>query len=110
MRNIRQDLFLAFLYNLIGVPVAASALYPTFGILLNAMIASAAMALSSVSVITDAPKARRTSIRAYPPAEKVDCAGRRVNHKAASAHPPFSRENFGRWTPVHADLPEGLKG
>ena len=54
MRNIRQNLFFAFIYNFIGVPVAAGVLYPAFGILLSPMIASAAMALSSVSVITNA--------------------------------------------------------
>jgi Cu2+-exporting ATPase len=54
MRNIRQNLFFAFVYNFIGVPIAAGALYPYFGILLSPMIASAAMALSSVSVIINA--------------------------------------------------------
>jgi Cu2+-exporting ATPase len=59
MRNIRQNLIFAFLYNCVGVPVAAGLLYPTFGIVLNPMIASAAMALSSVSVITNALRLRR---------------------------------------------------
>lgn len=54
MRNIRQNLFFAFIYNCLGVPVAAGVLYPFFGILLSPMIASAAMSLSSVSVITNA--------------------------------------------------------
>ena len=58
MRNIRQNLFFAFVYNLIGVPLAAGALYPSFGLLLNPMIASAAMALSSVSVIANALRLR----------------------------------------------------
>jgi heavy metal translocating P-type ATPase len=58
MRNIRQNLFFAFVYNLIGVPVAAGVLYPAFGIVLSPMIASAAMALSSVSVITNALRLR----------------------------------------------------
>jgi Cu2+-exporting ATPase len=58
MRNIRQNLFFAFIYNFIGVPVAAGVLYPTFGIVLSPMIASAAMALSSVSVITNALRLR----------------------------------------------------
>ena len=61
MRNIRQNLFFAFAYNLIGVPVAAGALYPSFGILLNPMIASAAMALSSVSVIVNALRLRASA-------------------------------------------------
>jgi len=54
MRNIRQNLFLAFIYNAIGVPIAAGVLYPVFGLLLSPMIAAAAMSLSSVSVIGNA--------------------------------------------------------
>ena len=60
MRNIRQNLVFAFIYNCVGIPVAAGVLYPTFGIVLNPMIASAAMALSSVSVITNALRLRRS--------------------------------------------------
>ncbi|MGH9768692.1 MAG: HAD-IC family P-type ATPase, partial [Blastocatellia bacterium] len=59
MRNIRQNLFFAFVYNTLGVPVAAGALYPFFGLLLSPMIASAAMTFSSVSVITNALRLRR---------------------------------------------------
>ena len=59
MRNIRQNLVLAFVYNLLGVPVAAGALYPAFGLLLSPMIAALAMSLSSVSVITNALRLRR---------------------------------------------------
>jgi len=58
MRNIRQNLFFAFFYNAIGVPVAAGILYPAFGILLSPMIAAAAMTFSSVSVITNALRLR----------------------------------------------------
>jgi P-type Cu+ transporter len=58
MRNIRQNLFFAFIYNAAGVPIAAGALYPTFGILLSPVIAAAAMALSSVSVIGNALRLR----------------------------------------------------
>ncbi len=58
-RNIRQNLFFAFVYNSLGVPVAAGILYPFFGILLNPMIAGAAMSLSSVSVIANALRLRR---------------------------------------------------
>ena len=58
MRNIRQNLFLAFIYNVIGIPVAAGALYPVFGVLLSPMIAAAAMSLSSVSVIGNALRLR----------------------------------------------------
>jgi len=58
MRNIRQNLVFAFAYNVVGVPLAAGVLYPGFGLLLNPMIASAAMALSSVSVIANALRLR----------------------------------------------------
>ncbi len=59
MTNIRQNLFFAFIYNGIGVPIAAGALYPLLGVLLNPMIAAAAMSLSSVSVISNALRLRR---------------------------------------------------
>jgi Cu+-exporting ATPase len=62
MRNIRQNLFFAFLYNAAGVPIAAGIFYPLFGWLLSPMIAAAAMALSSVSVIGNALRLRRTRI------------------------------------------------
>ena len=62
MRNIRQNLFFAFVYNAIGVPVAAGVLYPFFGILLSPMIAAAAMSFSSVSVITNALRLRNAKI------------------------------------------------
>jgi Cu+-exporting ATPase len=58
MRNIRQNLFFAFLYNALGVPIAAGLLYPAFGLLLSPMVASAAMSLSSVSVIGNALRLR----------------------------------------------------
>ncbi|MCL2659466.1 MAG: heavy metal translocating P-type ATPase [Acidobacteriaceae bacterium] len=58
MRNIRQNLFFAFLYNVLGVPLAAGVLYPVFGLLLNPMIAAAAMSFSSVSVIGNALRLR----------------------------------------------------
>jgi P-type Cu+ transporter len=58
MRNIRQNLFFAFIYNAAGVPVAAGVLYPVFGILLSPILAAAAMALSSVSVIANAARLR----------------------------------------------------
>jgi len=58
MKNIRQNLFLAFIYNLVGIPIAAGVLYPVLGLLLSPMIASAAMTLSSVSVITNALRLR----------------------------------------------------
>jgi Cu+-exporting ATPase len=62
MRNIRQNLFFAFIYNAAGVPIAAGALYPAFGILLSPIIAAAAMALSSVSVVGNALRLRRTQL------------------------------------------------
>lgn len=62
MRNIRQNLFFAFIYNMLGVPIAAGVLYPFFGILLSPMIAAAAMSLSSVSVISNALRLRRARL------------------------------------------------
>jgi Cu+-exporting ATPase len=62
MRNIRQNLFFAFAYNVVGIPLAAGVLYPVFGILLSPMIASAAMSLSSVSVIGNALRLRRLAL------------------------------------------------
>nr|WP_276203046.1 HAD-IC family P-type ATPase [Arsenicicoccus bolidensis] len=59
MRNIRQNLVFAFVYNVVGIPLAAGILYPTLGWLLSPIIAAAAMALSSVSVITNALRLRR---------------------------------------------------
>jgi Cu+-exporting ATPase len=58
MRNIRQNLFLAFVYNVIGIPIAAGVLFPAFGVILSPMIAAAAMSLSSVSVIGNALRLR----------------------------------------------------
>jgi P-type Cu+ transporter len=62
MRNIRQNLFFAFVYNVIGVPLAAGVLYPFFGVLLSPMIASAAMTFSSVSVIANALRLRKLAL------------------------------------------------
>ena len=62
MRNIRQNLFFAFVYNAVGIPVAAGALYPVTGLLLSPVIAAAAMALSSVSVITNALRLNRVAV------------------------------------------------
>jgi Cu+-exporting ATPase len=62
MCNIRQNLFFAFIYNVIGVPVAAGVLYPIFGLLLSPMIAAAAMTFSSVSVIANALRLRKLSL------------------------------------------------
>jgi Cu+-exporting ATPase len=62
MGNIRQNLFFAFVYNTLGVPVAAGILYPVLGVLLSPMIASAAMTFSSVSVIANALRLRRAAL------------------------------------------------
>jgi Cu+-exporting ATPase len=62
MKNIKQNLFFAFVYNAAGVPVAAGVLYPVFGLLLSPMIAAAAMSFSSVSVIGNALRLRRAEI------------------------------------------------
>ena len=66
MRNIRQNLFFAFAYNSLGVPIAAGVLFPWFGILLSPMIAAAAMSLSSVSVIGNALRLRTLDLRSEP--------------------------------------------
>jgi Cu+-exporting ATPase len=62
MKNIRQNLFFAFIYNTLGVPIAAGILYPFFGVLLSPMIASAAMTFSSVSVIANALRLRKAEL------------------------------------------------
>src|SRR5207342_49523 len=62
MRNIRQNLFFAFVYNSLGVPLAAGVLYPFFGLLLSPIIAAAAMSLSSVSVITNSLRLRKVKL------------------------------------------------
>jgi Cu+-exporting ATPase len=62
MRNIRQNLFFAFVYNALGVPLAAGVLYPALGLLLSPMVASAAMTFSSVSVIANALRLRRVAL------------------------------------------------
>jgi Cu+-exporting ATPase len=62
MRNIKQNLFFAFVYNLLGVPVAAGVLYPFFGLLLSPVVAAAAMSFSSVSVVGNALRLRRQAL------------------------------------------------
>ena len=62
MRSIRENLFFAFVYNVIGVPIAAGALYPLFGLMLSPMIASAAMSASSISVILNSLRLRKVEL------------------------------------------------
>ena len=62
MRTVRQNLFFAFVYNALGVPIAAGVLYPLTGLLLNPIIAAAAMALSSVSVVSNALRLKRAEL------------------------------------------------
>jgi Cu+-exporting ATPase len=62
LRNVKQNLFFAFFYNAIGVPLAAGVLYPSFGLLLSPIFAGAAMAMSSVSVVSNALRLRRAKI------------------------------------------------
>ena len=62
MRNIKQNLFFAFVYNAVGVPIAAGVLYPVFGLLLSPMIAATAMSFSSVPVAGNALRLRRTRL------------------------------------------------
>ena len=71
MRNIRQNLVFAFFYNIVGIPIAAGVLYPAFGILLSPMIAAAAMALSSLSVVTNSNRLRGYKPIILTPADEV---------------------------------------
>jgi Cu+-exporting ATPase len=75
MRNIRQNLWFAFAYNALGVPIAAGVLYPFTGLLLSPVIASAAMSFSSVSVIGNSLRLR--NVRLTPPAPPNERPGRR---------------------------------
>ena len=93
MRNIRQNLFFAFIYNLLGVPIAAGALYPSFGILLSPIIASAAMSFSSVSVIANALRLRTAKLQTQRrywkegQALHLRCVVDRVVHQESTGQP-----------------------
>ncbi len=84
MRNIRQNLFFAFIYNAVGVPVAAGVLYPVFGILLSPALAALAMSLSSVSVIGNALRLRRVRIEG----SKHCCNSRSATNRATDLRGP----------------------
>jgi P-type Cu+ transporter len=84
MRNIKQNLFFAFFYNAVGIPVAAGVLYPAIGLLLNPIIAAAAMALSSLSVVTNANRLRAFRSVPLPAAAELD-AGIPVSVKVGDA-------------------------
>ncbi|MFI5571354.1 heavy metal translocating P-type ATPase [Streptomyces sp. NPDC051740] len=86
MRNIRQNLFFALIYNAVGIPLAAGALYPLWGIRLSPIIAAAAMALSSLSVVTNSSRLRRWHTSPLPPATpRVESAANRVTAQPAAA-------------------------
>jgi Cu+-exporting ATPase len=87
MRNIRQNLFLAFIYNSVGIPVAAGVLYPFFEIRLSPIIAAAAMALSSLSVVTNANRLRRWHAKPLPAHVEPATADPVVEVPAAMSHP-----------------------
>ncbi len=72
MRNIRQNLFFALVYNALGVPIAAGVLYPAFGLLLSPMLAAAAMSFSSVSVIANALRLRGARLQGARPWDPLD--------------------------------------
>ncbi|MFJ6479865.1 MULTISPECIES: heavy metal translocating P-type ATPase [unclassified Streptomyces] len=94
MRNIRQNLFFALVYNAVGVPLAAGALYPVWGIRLSPIIAAAAMALSSLSVVTNASRLRRWRTTPLPPAA-VEPVAPRVE-SAADRSPAHASASDGR--------------
>jgi Cu+-exporting ATPase len=89
MRNIRQNLFFALAYNAIGIPVAAGILYPVAGIRLSPMIAAAAMALSSLSVVGNANRLRRYHPAPLPPPGQVE-AGPQVETPASAEPVPVT--------------------
>ncbi|MFE7754522.1 heavy metal translocating P-type ATPase [Streptomyces sp. NPDC057418] len=93
MRNIRQNLFFALIYNAVGVPLAAGALYPLWGIRLSPIIAAAAMALSSLSVVTNSSRLRRWHTSPLPPAT-AEPVGTQV--ESAADRPPATEHGRHR--------------
>ncbi|MBC7269364.1 MAG: heavy metal translocating P-type ATPase [Streptomyces sp.] len=87
MRNIRQNLFFALVYNAVGVPLAAGALYPLWGLRLSPIIAAAAMALSSLSVVTNASRLRRWQAQPLPPVAGTTSVRPRV--ESATGRPAY---------------------
>ena len=89
LRNIRQNLFWAFFYNTVGIPVAAGVLYPAFGITLNPMIAAAAMSLSSVCVVSNALRLRLWKPKTKP---VPSAAGTAAEHIADNEEEPTMKK------------------
>ncbi len=87
MRNIRQNLFFALIYNAIGIPMAAGVLYPLLGLRLSPMIAAAAMALSSLSVVGNANRLRRYRIEPLPAVVEIPSVEPQVETGAAHREP-----------------------
>ena len=101
MRNIKQNLFFAFVYNALGVPIAAGVLYPVFGILLSPMIAAAAMSLSSVSVVGNALRLSNVDLdlaarRATSMTDQARCRRRRCRRTGSRRRPPRQARQIGR--------------
>ena len=92
VRNMQQNLAFAFLYNTLGVPIAAGVLYPAFGLLLSPMIAALAMSLSSVSVVGNALRLRRLSSALVPAARPADHAHDQQHHRHLDQHADHGRE------------------
>jgi len=90
MRNIRQNLFFAFAYNVVGIPVAAGVLYPVIGLRLSPMIAAAAMALSSLSVVSNANRLR--GFKPLPAAAQLTPVGREPVVEVGAAAPPMAHD------------------
>jgi Cu+-exporting ATPase len=102
MRNIRQNLFFALIYNAVGVPLAAGALYPLWGIRLSPIIAAAAMALSSLSVVTNASRLRRWRTSPLPPAAVDPVCGMHPASATAAERCDTEADNYLFCSPQRA--------